>query len=53
MIYLTENDREVIRHSDCHQKVSISLGNFFIKLVGPERGLKELLGSSIAMQMGL
>lgn len=53
MIYLTENDKEVIRHSDCHQKVSLSLGSFYIKLVGPERGLKELLGSSIAMQMGL
>lgn len=53
MINLTENDKDIIRHLGYPKAVKLSSGSFYIKLVGPERGLKEMLGVEIATQMGL
>ncbi len=53
MINLSENDREIIKHMGYPKKLDLSVGSFYVKLVGPERGLKELLGAEIATQMGL
>ena len=53
MINLTEKDKEIIKHLGYSKKVNLSSGSYYIKLVGAERGLKELLGSTIATQIGL
>lgn len=53
MINLTDSDKELIKNLEYPKLVNLSIGQFYIKRINPERGLKELLGKEVATQMGL
>lgn len=53
MINLTEQDKEMLRHSGFPKCQHFSFGPYYAKLVNEERAIKELIGYEVAQKMGV